>query len=311
MKIANTSYLITIFLTLSLPLSYSNFSLSCKPNLDKIVEDEFQKEISVSAPPELEINISQGNINITRGNDKEIKISSRFKVLGINEEEIKLSAEKIKKDPPIDIKNNKIKIGNLKKYNIDGWFSKNKVVIDLDIYAPVKTTVAAETGIGNINVISLGSNVKAKTGLGSIKIENAESADVKTGSGYIKIAGIANDVNVISGKGSIELIMLSGNINAKTGYGDITVNSKINEGKKWILDSGLGNVELKLSPKSMFSFSCVTGLGKIDFKIKCEITEKTDKKVEGKVGTNPTSSISVKVGKGDILIEESIVSMNI
>jgi len=311
MKIANTSYLITIFLTLSLPLSYSNFKLSCKPNLDKIVEDEFQKEISVSAPPELEINISQGNINITRGNDKEIKISSRFKVLGTNEEEIKLSAEKIKKDPPIDIKNNKIKIGNLKKYNIDGWFSKNKVVIDLDIYAPVKTTVAAETGIGNINVISLGSNVKAKTGLGSIKIENAESADVKTGSGYIKIAGIANDVNVISGKGSIELIMLSGNINAKTGYGDITVNSKINEGKKWILDSGLGNVELKLSPKSMFSFSCVTGLGKIDFKIKCEITEKTDKKVKGKVGTNPTSSISVKVGKGDILIEESIVSMNI
>ena len=311
MKIANKSYLVTIFLTLSLPLSYSNFSLSCKPNLNKIVEDEFQKEISVSVPFELEINILQGNINITRGNDKEIKISSRFKVLGTNEEEIKLSAEKIKKDPPIDIKNNKIKIDNLKKYNIDRWFSKNKVVIDLDIYAPVKTTFAAETGIGNINVISLGSNVKAKTGLGSIKIENAESADVKTGSGYIKIVGIANDVNIISGKGSIELIMLSGNINAKTGYGDITVNSKINEGKKWILDSGLGNVDLILPSGSTFSFSCFTGLGEINFNINGEIIEKTEKKIEGKVGINPTSTINIKVGKGNISAKESIISFSI
>jgi hypothetical protein len=311
MKIANKSYLVTIFLTLSLPLSYSNFSLSCKPNLNKIVEDEFQKEISVSVPFELEINILQGNINITRGNDKEIKISSRFKVLGTKEEEIKLSAEKIKKDPPIDIKNNKIKIGNLKKYNIDGWFSKNKVVIDLDIYAPVKTTVTAETGLGNINVISLGSNVKAKTGLGSIKIENAESADVKTGSGYIKIVGIANDVNIISGKGSIELIMLSGNINAKTGYGDITVNSKINEGKKWILDSGLGNVDLILPSGSTFSFSCFTGLGEINFNINGEIIEKTEKKIEGKVGINPTSTINIKVGKGNISAKESIISFSI
>ncbi len=311
MKIANKSYLVTIFLTLSLPLSYSNFSLSCKPNLNKIVEDEFQKEISVSVPFELEINILQGNINITRGNDKEIKISSRFKVLGTKEEEIKLSAEKIKKDPPIDIKNNKIKIGNLKKYNIDRWFSKNKVVIDLDIYAPVKTTVTAETGLGNVNITSLASNVKVITGLGGVKIENATSADVKTGSGYVKIVGIANDVNVISGKGSIELIMLSGNINAKTGYGDIILNSAINEAKKWILDSGLGNVDLILPSGSTFSFSCFTGLGEINFNINGEIIEKTEKKIEGKVGVNPTSTINIKVGKGNISAKESIISFSI
>jgi len=312
MKMINKSFLIATYLTLFLiPLSYDNFSLSCKPNLNKSVEDEFQKSFSTSIPLELEINIPQGNINITRGDDKEIKISSKYKVLGTKEEDVKLTAEKIKKDPPIYIKNNKIKIGNLKKYNVDTWFSEEKVIMDIDIYTPVGTNVVAEIGLGNVNITSLASNVKVITGLGGVKIENATSADVKTGSGYVKIVGIANDVNVISGKGSIELIMLSGNINAKTGYGDIILNSAINEAKKWILDSGLGNVELKLSPKFMFSFSCVTGSGKIDFKIKCEITEKTDKKVEGKVGTNPTSTINIKVGKGDILIEESIVSMNI
>lgn len=312
MRIANRSFLIATLIMLFLnPLSYNSLSLSCKTNLNKSVEDEFQKSISISVPLKLEINISQGNINITRGNDKEITISSKYEVLGIKEEEIKLTADKIKKDPPIEIKNNKIKIGNLKKYNIDGWFSEEKVIMDLDIYAPAETTVIAETGLGNINITSLGSNVKAITGSGSIKIENAKSANAKTGSGYVKIIGIANDVNVIAGKGTIELAMLNGNINAKTGYGDITMNSTINEGKKWILDSGIGDVELKLSPGSTFSFSCLTGLGKIDFKIKGEITEKTEKKVEGKVGTNPTSSLSIKVGKGDILIEESIVSISI
>ncbi len=312
MRKTNKSSLIATFLTLFIiPLSVNNFSLSCKPDLNKSVEDEFQKTISISAPLELEINISQGNINITRGNDKELKINSKYKVLGTKEEELKIIAENIKKDPPIDIKSNKIKIGNLKKYNIDGWFSEEKVIMDLDIYAPAETTVIAETGLGNINITSLGSNVKAITGSGSIKIENAKSANAKTGSGYVKIVVIANDVNVIAGKGTIELAMLNGNINAKTGYGDITINSTINEGKKWILDSGIGDVELKLSPGSTFSFSCLTGLGKVDFKIKGEITEKTEKKVEGKVGTNPTSSLSIKVGKGDIMIEESIVSISI
>ena len=125
MRKKNKSSLIATFLTLFIiPLSVNNFSLSCKPDLNKSVEDEFQKTISISAPIELEINISQGNINITRGNDKELKINSKYKVLGTKEEELKIIAENIKKDPPIDIKSNKIKIGNLKKYNIDVVFRR-------------------------------------------------------------------------------------------------------------------------------------------------------------------------------------------
>jgi len=306
MRIKNLSFLMSIFFVLFfIPISCENFSLSCKTNLIANVEDTFEKSVSISGPLVLEVKISQGNINVTRGSDKEIKIRSKFKVFGMKEEDIKISAEAIKKDPPIEIKDKKVKIGNLKKYNIDKWFSEKKVIMDLDIYAPVKTSVTTETGLGNITVMSLAGSVKAITGLGSVKIENVGSVDVKSGSGYIKITGVAHDVNVITGKGGIEFKILQGNVSARTGFGNIILDSVIRAGKKWNLDSGLGNVELGLSPESSFTFSCLTGIGKIEFDLKGEITNKTERKLEGKVGTNPSASITIRVGKGDISIHGS------
>lgn len=306
MRRKNISFLTAIFLVLFFfPVSCENFPLSCKTNMIHNIEDTFEKSISISEPPGLEVKISQGNINITRGNDNEVKVKSIFKIYGVKEEDIKVTAEAIKKDPPIEIKDKIIKIGNLKKYNVDKWFSEKKVVMDLNILTPAKTSVIVDTGSGNISISSLGSSVKAVTGLGNIKVENTESADTKTGSGYVKIIGVAKDVNVASGKGSIELKVLQGNVSAKTGLGDIIISSAINEDKKWSLDSGLGNIELKLTPGSTFTFSCVTGIGKIDFNLKGEITNKTERRLEGKVGTNPSASINIKVGKGDISLSES------
>lgn len=308
MGIKNLTFFTIIFLFLSfVPISCNSLQLSCNTtnNMLASTEDSFEKIIDTGETLELEIRTQKGNIVIKRGEDKKLRISSKYKVSGRSEESTKTNAEAIKENPPIEVKGEKVIIGNLKKYNLDRWFSEDNVSMDFEIYTPYCASIKVDTGSGNVNVKSIVGSVQINSGLGNIELENITKVNAKTGVGDIKITSIGEGVYAITGKGNIELRNIKGDINAKTGVGNISIDSKIEDNEKWILDSGVGNVSINLNSLNTFNFELITGSGNIEVKgFEAEFTSKTDKKSEGKVGTNPTASIIIRIGKGNILIKK-------
>lgn len=313
MKRKKMPLLIVILLIFAfVSISCNRLPFTIKTNLLANAEDSFEKIIDVPESLELEVRVQKGNIIIRRGEDRKVRINSKFRVYGTSKEKVEADAKAIKENPPIELKERKVIIGNLKRYNLDRWFSEENVTMDFEIYAPAKTSAYIVTGLGNVNVRSLAGSVKINTGLGSIEIENIAKVDAKSGSGDIKITGINEGVSVLTGKGNIELKNIQGNINAKTGFGNISIDSKIEDNKKWTMESGLGNIMIWLSSDDTFSFSLVIGTGNIGIEdFEAEFSYKTERKLEGKIGTNPTASITARIGKGNILIKKQEVQTKI
>ena len=95
------------------------------------------------------------------------------------------------------------------------------------------------------------------------------------------------------------------------GSGDVSLESAVPDGVEWVLKAGSGDVALLLPGDSRFNLSARSVLGEIETGFGLRPSGGIGKRVEGKVGENPTSSITIKTAQGDIKIaakQESAVA---
>ncbi len=268
------------------------------------IEDSFERTIKVKEPLILEVKTGSGNIDITQGENGKLKVSSTFRVQARNEGEAREIAEKIKKDPPIEIDGNRVEIGNLLKYNLG---SGQQVSMSFIIEAPHDTSVDSDTGSGDQKIEGLKGPVRVDAGSGDIEIEDISGrVDVNTGSGRIEISDVSDDVAARAGSGDVNLAKIEGNIFADTGSGDITVDSSIGDDKKWDFNAGSGDVELLLPVDSEFNLKARTGSGRIeiDFPLTISPGRQARGELEGKVGESPIAEINIETGSGNIEVKK-------
>lgn len=285
------------------------------------IEGKFEREIAVKVPLRLEVVTGSGDISVDRGEDGKLGVTSEFEVRAGSQKEAEELARRIKEDPPIEVEGDLVKVGGLSKYNLGTWPAGPSAVFDFSVSAPFETEVRVKSGSGDQDVRSLKGPVTVKVGSGDVQIQDVEAhVEIGTGSGDITVARVRSSVNANAGSGDLDLGEVGGevsvrtgsgdaclrsagsNVNVAIGSGDVSLESDVPDGAEWVLNAGSGDVGLLLPGGSRFNLSARSALGEIETDFGLRASGGIGKRVEGKVGENPASSITIKTARGDIRI---------
>jgi len=295
------------------------------------IEARFEREMEVRVPLQLEVATGSGDISVHRGEEGKLRVTSEFGVRAGSQEEAEELARRIREDPPIEVEGDLVRVGGLRKYNLRTWAAGPSAVFDFSISTPSETEVRVESGSGDQSVRNLKGPVTAKAGSGDIQVQDVEGhVEIDTGSGDIAVVRvhsgvsasigsgdlglgeIGGEVSVRIGSGDTQLRHLGGSMHVASGSGDVNLESTVHDGVEWILKAGSGDVGLLLPGGSRFNLSARSALGEIETGFGLQASGGIGKRVEGRVGDNPTSNITIKTARGDIKIaakQESVAAV--
>jgi hypothetical protein len=251
----------------------------------------FDRTLSVSGAAQLAVSTGSGNIHLTRSSGNQIHIHGQIHRHHEGSEE---QARQIAANPPIEQTGDAIRVGP----HQEQW---RGISIDYEIEAPAGTSLAANSGSGNIVDQGVGQNAKLQTGSGDINASGLEGPfTVRTGSGNIVAEQTGQgDVVAETGSGDIELKDIHGGFHGQTGSGDIKASGT--PSTSWILQTGSGNIEL-LTGNAPLTLDASTASGSVTTEHEMTMKGSFDRHhIQGTLnGGGPT--IRAQTGSGDIHI---------
>ena len=205
--------------------------------------------------------------------------------------------KQIAANPPIEQSGNEVHVG---KTGNNDWF--RNISIDYEITTPRGSNVNAGSGSGDLRINGVAGGLKASTGSGSIDVGGIGGAvALDTGSGDIK-AELNNpsSTKVQTGSGSIRVNGVVGGLKAGTGSGDIEIQGQPTS--DWKLETGSGSVTLTTG-SAHFSLDASTGSGSVHSDPPITTHGSLEKHhIMGDInGGGPT--VRVETGSGDIRIK--------
>jgi hypothetical protein len=239
------------------------------------VTGRFERTLQVTGRVELDVDTGAGKISVRAGRAGAVRIVGQIRAMDVWD---RSSAESrirgIEKDPPVAQQGNIIRVGHALNREL-----RKGISINFEITVPADARLHAETGLGDILADGLRGDVRAETGAGSIFISNC-----------------AGEVQAGTGLGGIEVRGAKSAVRAKTGSGNLTVEGA--PAGIWKLETGLGNVSVRVEEKSAFDVEAHTGLGSVHTRHPLEVRgDWTSSEVRGKVrGGGPLIQISTGLG---------------
>ena len=221
----------------------------------------------------------------------------------------------VEANPPIEQNGSSIRIG----YNLPDDI-KRHVAISYEITLPPDTTLAVNTGSGEISVEGVRATAKLHTGSGSIRAQDlGPQSSMETGSGDIHAESVAapitagtgsgsieadltgsGEVDIHTGSGGIDLRGVNGGLRGRTGSGHIHVDGNVKG--PWQLHTGSGNVRMVLGSSGGFELNVHTGSGGIHSELPITVQGSFGRReLKGTVrGGGP--QVEVSTGSGDVEI---------
>ena len=282
-------------------------------------EATFDKTLSVSPNPEVNISTGSGYIHVSPGSDGQLHVIGHVHAnRGWFDHDVDDKVKQVAANPPIHQNGNSIKIGE-ESHSFDSLY--HNIAIDYDITLPKGSTVKAGTGSGELQIHNLESGVSASSGSGDVKVQNiGANSKLETGSGSIDAEGVhgavylqtgsgninlqqtaAGDVKAQTGSGSIRANGVTGGLKAETGSGSIEANGQPTS--DWKLDTGSGSIQLNLGSSARFTLNAETGSGTVHIDQPISMQGDLNKHhIRGVVnGGGPT--IHAETGSGNITIK--------
>jgi Putative adhesin len=116
----------------------------------------------------------------------------------------------------------------------------------LTVTAPHATKLHASAGSADIVARGRFAMTTVTTGSGDVELGDVEdSARLRSGSGRLRVASIAKDVQVVTGSGDIDLGVLTGSGVVQSGSGDVRIGSG---GAALEIKTGSGDVSIGTAP---------------------------------------------------------------
>ena len=187
------------------------------------VNGSFERTLSVSGRPDIEVGTGSGRIEVRPGRDGQIEIRGQIRASddwGRNRRQLtpEERVRRIEANPPIQQNGNVIRIGR-----IDDPDLQDGVSISYTLTVPADSSLRSKTGSGSHRIEGVRGNVHATTGSGSIVALEIGSLTASAGSGSIEVERVAGFVRANTGSGRIQARGVSGAVTAKTGSGGIEV----------------------------------------------------------------------------------------
>lgn len=197
--------------------------------------------------------------------------------------------------------------------------------VDIEINVPRNADLDLHTGDGNVDVQGVKGTILLRSGDGNIKLSELQGTlKADTGDGNIDLRNVRGDLTLHTGDGNIDLAGIDGSLRAETGDGRVRVNGRFdvldvktgdggidamaNEGSKldanWRLNTGDGNLTLRLPATLAADVELETNDGSIDFDMPVTVSGRAGKKeVRGQINGGG-KLLSLKTGDGSIRLEK-------
>lgn len=197
--------------------------------------------------------------------------------------------------------------------------------VDIEIKAPRESDLDLHTGDGNVDVQGVKGTVLMHSGDGNINLSELQGTlKADTGDGNIDMLNVRGDLTLHTGDGNIDVTGIDGSLRAETGDGRVRVNgrfdvldlrtgdggidAKATEGSKldanWRLNTGDGNLTLRLPATIAADVELETNDGSIDFDMPVMVSGRQGKReVHGQINGGG-KLLSLKTGDGTIRLEK-------
>lgn len=186
----------------------------------------FERSLTVSGSPELEVSTGSGSVTVRTGPNGEVSIRAEIRAKSAYADEV----GRIQANPPIEQDGNLISVGPIEDRGL-----RRHVSISYELVVPVDTRLVSNTGSGSQKIADIAGPLDVATGSGSLEIGRiGASVEARTGSGSIEIEGVAGNLDVTTGSGSIRAEDVAGRISASSGSGSLR-----------LAQSGSGDVEVE------------------------------------------------------------------
>jgi DUF4097 and DUF4098 domain-containing protein YvlB len=197
--------------------------------------------------------------------------------------------------------------------------------VDIEIKVPRSADLDLHTGDGNADVQGVNGTILLRSGDGNLKLSELQGTlKADTGDGNIDMRNVRGDLTLHTGDGRIDLTGIDGSLRAETGDGRVHVNGRFDvldvktgdggidavaaEGStldaNWRLNTGDGNLTLRLPATIAADVELRTSDGSIDFDMPVTVSGRAGKReVHGQINGGG-KLISLKTGDGSIRLEK-------
>ena len=319
-------YLVTL-ITISIAMA----ATAC--DLTEEVTGSVQRSLAARSP--MKITSENGSDVRMVGQAREtVLLSTRISVHAASQAKAQRLVDRITADPPIEIRNDCLKLGDVANLNVENakyrlWGvplgSYWPLDLDFTVHMPKDHELKLTSGSGDLSVRDLqnsaqihsrsgDADIKAVTGdvtvttvSGDIDVTNAKSVTVTSTSGDVQLATVHGNTSIETGSGDITASHIDGSPKITTTSGDVAIKSAITRGSDWNIRARSGDVMLWLPADSAFNVSLHSQSGDVDIDLPdrssiLDFQTDTDHTVRGTVGTDPAATIEVHTWTGDIEI---------
>ena len=241
----------------------------------------FERTLSVTGPVDLDIRTGSGDIAVRAGTDGSVHVTGRIKVSGARlpiSENPQERVDRIRANPPVTQTGNTVHIGATG----DNPLYQN-VSISYEVVVPANAKIQARSGSGDIGIAL-----------------NAAGVEARTGSGDINVLGASGGFMAQTGSGDVHAGRIAGAMKASTGSGDIDA-AQTTPGPVQ-METGSGDVTLKLAEDAGFTVSVRTGSGSITTTHPLSASSRQRNRLDGSI-RGGGAPVDIRTGSGDVRID--------
>ena len=195
----------------------------------------FDKTLSVSGHTQLELRNGSGHVTIRAGNDGQVRVHGDFTIWGMGYDSARHEADDLAAHPPVEQTSNTVRIG----FEMERYV---RATIEYIVYVPADTDARVRVGSGAIDLNDIKGPAELQSGSGRIRAAGiGDRVRVITGSGGIELERITGEATLTAGSGSISFARGSGGVTAQTGSGHVTID---HSGGRTTVRAGSGSIDI-------------------------------------------------------------------
>ena len=262
-------------------------------------EETVTQSFSTSAPPHLVVEMFNGGVEVTTGNDNTVKIDVVKRGGGVTQADAQNDLKNVevtmaqnggtirvvarRTDQPVDIGNS-------------GASAQLRV--------PNGATLDLRSSNGGITSSGSVSDVKAQTSNGSIVVRGPlGQINLNTSNGPITLDGGSGSVDVETSNGPINVTADNVVVTGRTSNGPLHFTGSLAQGHSELSTSN-GDVVVTLPANAQFAIDAETSNAKISSDFAVTSQDFSDNRLRGTVGSDPAVTLRLQTSNGPITIHQ-------
>ena len=183
------------------------------------LEGQFLRELSVEEPVELVVESGAGDVLVQAGEPGKVVVQGSFHIRAFGARGAHLLAELLCEDPPVEVQGHKVRVGDMRKYTGLGRALVG-LTIDYRIAVPEGTEATVKSGSGDVRVQGVAGPLVLRTGSGDVEVEGIrQGVKIQVGSGDVRAKGVGEKLRVTTGSGDVLAEEIGGEVEIRTGSG--------------------------------------------------------------------------------------------